>query len=395
MALSDTQIRKSKPHEKAYSLPDGAGLYLWITPAGGKLWRWGYLFGGKEKLMSFGPYPDVGLADARSLHGEARKLLASGTDPMAHRKAAKLTDQRGSGTSFATIAGLWLEHWKAGKSAQHVDTVRRRMAANIVPIIGHRPVTEIEAPELVTVVKALERRGVTDLAKRSLETMGQVFRFAIAHGYASRNPASDIRPRDILKPTTKQNLARVDAKELPALLRKIEVYQGTHITRFAMKLMALTFLRTTELIEGRWDEIDLKAARWNIPAQRMKMRTPHIVPLASQTVELLGLLKEISGSSEWLFPGERGGVKPISNNTILKALERMGYKGRMTGHGFRGLASTLLHEQSYSHEHIELQLAHAPRNAVSAAYNHALYLAPRTVMMQEWADFLDAARRQQ
>jgi integrase len=243
------------------------------------------------------------------------------------------------------------------------------------------------------VAKAIEQRGVSDLAKRALETTGQVFRYAIAHGHASRNPYSDIRPRDVLKPATKTNLARIDAKELPTLLRKIEIYQGTHVTRLAIKLIALTFVRTTELIGARWDEFDFSAARWNIPAERMKMRTPHIVPLAPQTIETLDVLREITGGSDWLFPGDRDTQKQMSNNTILKALDRMGYKGVMTGHGFRGLASTLLHEQGYAHEHIELQLAHTPRNAVSAAYNHALYLEPRAKMMQEWANFLDLTRR--
>jgi len=207
------------------------------------------------------------------------------------------------------------------------------------------------------------------------------------------NPASEIRPADVLKPIHKTNLARIDAKELPALLKRIEVYQGTHVTRLAMKLMTFTFVRTSELIGARWEEFDIEAARWNIPAERMKMRTPHIVPLATQTIELLETLRTLSGESEWLFPGDRNPKKPMSNNTILKGLERMGYKGRMTGHGFRGLASTILHEQGYAHEHIELQLAHAPRNAVSAAYNHALYLEPRAKMMQDWADILEQTQR--
>ncbi|WP_084080458.1 tyrosine-type recombinase/integrase [Edaphobacter aggregans] len=204
---------------------------------------------------------------------------------------------------------------------------------------------------------------------------------------------ADIRPGDILKATRKTNYARVDAKDLPRLLNQIEVYPGAHVTRLAMKLMALTFVRTGELIGARWEEFDLPAARWDIPAERMKMRTPHIVPLATQTLEVLGMLRELSGNSEWVFPGDRNAKQHMSNNTILKCLERMGYKGEMTGHGFRGLASTILHEQGYAHEHIELQLAHAPRNAVSAAYNHALHLKARAKMMQDWTDFLELAQR--
>jgi integrase len=335
----------------------------------------------------------VSLALARERHAEARKLLANGLDPMAQRKAAKTAQKAAVENSFQSIASLWLEHWQDGKSPRHVEYVKRRMETDILPCLGARPIAEIEAPELVEMAKIIEQRGARDIAKRALETVGQVFRYGIAHGYSKRNPASEIRPSDILKSTHKVNYARVDAKELPQLLRTLEVYQGTHVTRLAMKLMALTFVRTSELIRAKWAEFDLEAARWNIPAERMKMRTPHIVPLARQALDLLDTLRTLSGQGEWLFPGGRSASKPMSNNTILKALERMGYKGRMTGHGFRGLASTVLHEQGYGHEHIELQLAHAPRNAVSAAYNHALYLEPRAKMMQDWADFLERTQR--
>jgi len=188
-------------------------------------------------------------------------------------------------------------------------------------------------------------------------------------------------------------MARIDAKELGDLLRQIEVYPGTHVTRLAIKLIAFTFVRTSELIEAKWPEFDLEAGRWDIPAKRMKMRTPHIVPLARQAVEVLQMLRQLTGHRDWVFPGDLNPTRPMSNNTILKGLERMGYKGRMTGHGFRGLASTILHEQGYPHDHIELQLAHSPRNAVSAAYNHALYLAPRAKMMQDWADYLEQTQR--
>ena len=393
MAITDTELRRSRGGLKAYRLFDGRGLYILITPAGGKLWRWKYRHEGKEKLMSFGKYPDVTLADARDRHAEARRLLAAGTDPMAIRKAEKDARKAAADNSFRAIAYLWLEHWQTDKSRQHVDATRRRMEANILPRLGSRLIAEIEAPELLAMAKAIEARGAGDLAKRALETTGQIFRYAIAHGYAKRNPAADFRPADILKPTKKVNLARIDAKDLPTLLKAIEVYKGKVITRLAMKLLALTFVRTSELIEARWDEIDTQGRRWDIPAERMKMDSPHIIPLSSQAIEVLELLRLLSGSGELLFPGERNSKISMSNATILMALKRMGYKGTMTGHGFRGLASTILHEQGFSHEHIELQLAHAPRNAVSAAYNHALYLEPRTRMMQAWADFLEGTQR--
>jgi integrase len=403
--LSDTEIRKAKVKPLAYRMTDGRGLFLLVTPAGGKLWRWKYRFQGAEKLMSFGGYPDVSLVDARERHGAARKLLAGGTDPMEQRKAAKLAAVLGDVSSFRAVALLWHEHWKVDKSEQHVDSTRRRLEANVYPHIGARPIDEVIAPELVRMVKAIEARGVGDLARRALETTGQIFRYGVAHGYCKRNPCADIKPGDVLKPTRSRNLARVEAAALPALLRAIEVYRGKVITRLAMKLMALTFVRTSELIGARWSEFDLAndpldralgiapMARWNIPAERMKMKTPHIVPLSTQALEVLELLRSVTGGGELLFPGENDHRRTMSNNTILFALKRIGYGGVMTGHGFRGLASTLLHEQGWPHDHIELQLAHAPRNAVSAAYNHALYLEPRAKMMQAWGDFLEQTQR--
>lgn len=393
MALTDTEIKRARPADEPYRMPDAGNLFLWVTPSGGKLWRWAYRFEGKQKLMTFGKYPDVSLARARERHAAQRSILAEGIDPMAQKKAEKTAARLATENSFATVAGQWLEHWKDDKSLRHVESTRRRLASNILPTLGALQVDNIQAPDIVTMVRTIEARGARDIAKRALETTGQIFRYAIAHGYARRNPAKEIEPRDILKASAKSNYARIEPKELPNLLREIEVYRGTPVTRLAMKLMALTFVRTSELIAAKWSEFDLEAARWDIPADRMKMRTPHIVPLARQSLEILGMLRGLTGHSEWLFPGDRDVTKPMSNNTILKALERMGYKGKMTGHGFRGLASTILHERGYVHEHIELQLAHAPRNAVSAAYNHALYLKPRARMMQEWADFLEQTQR--
>ena len=393
MPLTDVKVRTASAKEKPYRIPDNGGLHLLVTPAGGKLWRWKYRFNGAEKLMALGKYPDVSLASARERHSAARKQLAAGSDPMAVRKAEKVATKASAESSFQTVAAGWMKHWRVDKSAQHIDATQRRIEANVLPHIGSRPIGEIEPPELVAMVKVIEARGVADLAKRALQTTGQIFRYAIAHGLAKRNPVAEFKPSDVLKPTKKVNLARVDTAELPALLRAIEVYRGTQLTRLAMKLMALTFVRTSELIEARWSEFDLDNARWDIPAERMKMDTPHIVPLSSQAIEVLELLKTLTGDCELLFPGERNANKSMSNNTILFALDRMGYKGRQTGHGFRGLASTILHERGFDHEHIELQLAHAPRDAVSAAYNHALYLEPRASMMQAWGDFLEQTQR--
>lgn len=391
--LSDAAIRRAKPAEKQFKLSDEKGLHLLVRPNGAKLWQFRYRHEGKEKTASIGPYPEVSLAEARAKRDECRKLVLSGVDPVAKRRIEKTQKAKTSQHTFEAVARQWWQLWQASRSDSHVQYVLRRLEQNVFPEIGQRPVSEIQAPELVSMVKKVEARGALDIAKRCLQMSGQVFRYAIAHGLAARNPASDIRPSDILPARKARNYARIGAMELPALLRKIEAYQGTPITRLAIKLMALTFVRTGELIGARWSEFDLDAHRWEIPADRMKMRTPHIVPLSSQAVDVLRVLQEISGHREFVFPGERNPRKTISNNTILQALGRMGYAGVMTGHGFRGVASTLLHEQGYDHAHIELQLAHTERNAVSAAYNHALYLPQRAKMMQEWADYLDGVVR--
>jgi len=394
MPLTDTAIKKAKPGAKPSKLSDGKGLYLLVSPAGSKLWRWKYRVLGKEKVLALGAYPAVSLAQAREGQDTARKMLASGNDPMVVRKADKLASQAAAENSFESVARKWWSHWKPARSEQHASQVMRRFEADVFPHIGARPVTEIQASELVAMLKAISGRGANDLAQRALQTSGQVFRYAIAHGLAKRNPAADIKPSDVLPSRQKQNMARIDGKELPELMRRIDAYQGTPITRMAMKLMAMTFVRTTELIGARWDEFDLGDMRWDIPASRMKMKTPHIVPMSTQAVSILKTLHLVTGHSPLLFPGERDHEKSMSNNTILKALQRMGYKGRMTGHGFRGVASTLLHEMGFDHAHIELQLAHQERNEVSAAYNHATYLKQRAKMMQHWSDYLDACKEE-
>jgi integrase len=390
MALTDIAIKSSKPRESAYKLTDGRGLQLHITPQGSKLWRWAYRHEGKQKLMALGVYPDVSLAQARDKADLARKLLATGTDPMAARKSEKIARRLAVENTFAAVAKNWWESWKAARSDSHTVYVWRRLEADVFPAIGTRPIAEIEALELVAMMKTIEKRGALDIAKRSLQTCSQIFRYAIAHGVTKRNPAVEIRPSDVLASRKKQNYARVEGKELPHLLRKIEVYNGSTITRVAIKLMAMTFVRTSELIGARWEEFDLDRARWDIPASRMKMKAPHTVPLSTQAVTLLKSLHTLTGHSPLLFPGERDHERSMSNNTILGALDRMGYARRMTGHGFRGIASTLLHEQGWPHEHIELQLAHQERNQVSASYNHAMYLQPRAEMMQAWSTYLDS-----
>jgi integrase len=396
MPLTEAACKNARcPADKPrLRLADSAGLYLEVIPAGGRYWRWKYRYAGKEKRLALGTYPVVTLAKARQRRDDARRALAEGSDPAQARIEAKELQRTRMATNFEAVARAWFEHWREPRSPRHADYVRRRLEADVFPAIGRTPIGEVTAPQLLAMAKRIESRGAVDIAKRALQTCGQVLRYAVAHGLLERNPAADVKPSDALKPRKKAHYARLDAKEVPTLLRRIDAYAGTPTTRLAMMLMALTFVRTGELIGARWGEFDFEAAEWRIPAERMKMRTPHIVPLSVQALAVLASLHEQRHAvSDLLFPGERDHEKTMSNNTILKALERMGFKHRMTGHGFRGIASTMLHELGYRHDVIELQLAHQERDAVSAAYNHATYLKERRELMQAWADQLDALRR--
>ena len=392
MKLTDPEIKAAKPKEKPYSLPDGQGLVLYVQPSGAKWWRYRYRFNGTAKMLSMGVYPVVTLGKARELRVTASDRLKQGIDPSVHRQEQKQLEAIATERSFESIARLWWNHWKSGRNERHAGYTIRRLEADVFPIVGRKLITELTAPMLIMVIKKIEARGALDIAKRALTTCNQIMRYAVAHGLAERNPAADIKPSDVLKPTNKTNYARLDQKELPELLRKIDEYDGQPLTKLALQLMALTFVRTSELIGARWDEIESDKKQWRIPAERMKMKTPHIVPLSDQAIAVLEKIRDLAADETLLFPSERRDGKSMSNNTILYALYRLGYHSRMTGHGFRGIASTILHERGYSHEHIELQLAHSKRDAVSASYNHALYLGPRARMMQDWADYLEAIK---
>ncbi|NHC62652.1 tyrosine-type recombinase/integrase [Paenalcaligenes suwonensis] len=384
--LSAVAVRQAKPESKPYKLTDGSGLYLLVNSMG-KYWRYDYRFQGKRKTLSYGVFPTITLEAARQAHQDAKRTLADGIDPAEQKKRA---DGR---KSFAAVARLWFEHWKTDKADSTARVVWRGLEVNILPFIGNVLIDELTAAQVRDCVKRIEARGASEVAKRQLQRCSQIARFGVAHDYAERNPVSDVNPSDILKPRKKQNYARVDSKELPVLLQAIDTYQGQEHTRLALQLMALTFVRTSELIKAKWPEFDLQAHRWEIPAERMKMRTPHMVPLSKQAVEVIQRLQAISMSDSYVFPSDNRRGGHMSNNTILYALYRMGYRSRMTGHGFRGVASTLLHEKGFAHEHIELQLAHQERDEVSASYNHALYLEPRKKMMQWWGDYLDGLRK--
>ncbi len=405
MALTDTACRKAScpPDKRSIRLADEKALYLEVVSTGGKYWRLKYRYAGKEKRLALGTYPAVTLARARELCDDARRLLADGVDPGQRKREAKQAQKVDQATTFEAVALLWWEHWRHGKSERHAAYAMRRLQAHAFPALGALPVRTITARQLTQMAKAVEKAGAVDMAHRVLQMAGQVMRYAVANDLAERNPAADVKPGDTLKSRRKQNYARLEEKELPELLRKIEAYQGGPYTRLAMKLMCLTFVRTSELIGARWQDFDLEEREWRIPGRvddaqgrktyGMKKESRHIVPLAPQAVEVLLTLQTLANGRALLFPGERNHDKPMSNNTILKALERMGYKGRMTGHGFRGIASTVLHEQGFPHHAIELQLAHQERDEVSAAYNHAMYLKERRAMMNWWADHLDKLRR--
>jgi integrase len=393
MSLTDTAVKNAKPGAKTVKLFDGGGMYLEVAPSGGKWWRLKYRHLGKEKRLSLGTYPETTLKAARENAQAAKALLTQGDDPSEARKADKARRAAAADDAFETVARAWWASWATTRTSKHAEQVMRRLEADIFPEIGHLPVGKIKAPMLLDVAKKVEERGANDLARRAFQVAGQVLRYAVGRGLIEHNPAASVKPGDVLKPKVETNLARLEPPEVPELLRKIDQYDGHTRTRLALQIMALTFVRTSELIAAKWQEFDLEAAQWRIPAERMKMRTPHIVPLSNQAVNTLQALKLAGTGKELLFPGERNHEKPMSNNTLLFALYRMGYHGRMTGHGFRGVASTILHELGHRHDLIEIQLAHQERNRVSAAYNHAKYVPQRAVMMQAWANHLDMLRK--
>ena len=390
--LTDAKCKTAKSGAVAIrKLADDGGLYLWVYADGRKYWRLRYWLTGKEKSLSLGVYPEVGLKAARLKRDVARKHLDENRDPSAERRADKLQRKLTASNSFEAVAREWYEKQIHTWVPRHAIDVRRRLEKNAFPSLGMRPIAQIEAPELLATVRKIEKRGAHDLAHRVLSVCGQVFRYGIATGRCTRDVGADLR--GALTPHRKVHQAAVKPEELPVLLRAIATYDavGDRQTQLALQLLALTFVRTNELIGAEWQEFDLDNARWIIPAGRMKMKTEHVVPLARQALEILEEMKAIGGGSRFVFPG-RNRDKPVSNNTMLFALYRLGYKGKMTGHGFRAVASTTLNESGFRPDVIERQLAHAERDEVRGAYNRAEYLQERATMMQHWADYLDALR---
>lgn len=388
MPLTDSAIKTAKPQDKPYKLADGLGLYLLINPNGSRLWRIKYRVEGKEKTLSLGAYPDLSLVKARQRRTEARELLADGIDPGEQKKADKQA-QKATGVTFEALA----REWYAYNSPRWAESTARKASLylenDMIPIIGARPVKAITRPELVELVRKVEARGTLNAAGKIRQWLHQIYRFGLASGVVDSNPATDL---DVVAAPAKaaRHHPHVTFAELPELLGKIDTTNINTLTRCAIRLLVLTAVRPGELRAAPWSEFDLEAATWTIPKERMKARRPHVVPLPRQALTILRTLEEISGGYALLFPGQQKADRPMSDNTINKALRLMGYEGRQTGHGFRHLLSTELNGRGYNRDWIERQLAHGDADEIRDTYNHAAYLEQRREMMQAWADSIDA-----
>lgn len=393
MPLTDTALKTAKPQEKLYRLSDSGGLYIEVAPSGGKWWRLKYRFDGKEKRLSLGTYPEVSLKDARVRRDEARKLVAAGVDPSAHRQATKAAREAENANTFEVVAREWFGKQSTTWAPSHAEKVMARLENDLFPYLGKRPIAAITAPELLTVLRKIEEREAIDTSHRARQNCSQIFRYAIATGRAVRDPAADLK--GALAPVKQSHFASMtDPKAIGGLLRAIDGYQGEPVTKGALRLAPLVFVRPGELRHAEWLEIDLDKAEWNIPAEKMKMREPHLVPLSAQAIAVLRDLQPLTGNGRYVFPSPRTSKKPISDNAILAALRRMGFaKEEMSGHGFRAMARTLLDEVlQVRPDYIEHQLAHAVRDPNGRAYNRTAHLAERRKMMQLWADYLDGLR---
>ena len=388
MALTDTAVRNAKPGAKPTKLFDERGLFLLVTPAGGKWWRLRYKFDGKEKLLSLGVYPDVGLKDARTRRDDARKLLADGVDPGEHRKATKAAKAERGANSFEVVAREWYIKHSPGWAEHHGDRIIRRFERDIFPWIGGKAIADVTAPELLAVVRRIESRGALETAHRALGNCGQVFRYAVATGRAVRDPSGDLR--GALPPFKGEHFSAVtNPPQVAELLRTLDGYQGTLPVACALRLAPLVFVRPGELRKAVWADIDLDAAEWRYHVT--KTDSEHIVPLATQAVAILRELHALTGSGVYVFPGARTNGRPMSDNAILAAMRRLGIgKDEMSGHGFRAMARTILDEVlGVRPDLIEHQLAHAVKDPNGRAYNRTAHLPERKKMMQQWADYLD------
>jgi integrase len=390
MPLTDTAVKAAKSNPRAYKLTDERGMFLLVTPAGGKLWRLKYRMHGKEKLLALGAYPDVSLREARDRRDDARKLIAAGTDPSERKKAEKRAARKSAADSFEAIAREWhtrqAKHW----TKDHAERTLSRLVRDVFPWLGNRPVSAIDAADVLDVLQRVEGRGAIETAHRVKTVAAQIFAYAIATRRAERNPVPDLTGA-LQRSVPKHRAAITDPEQVGGLLRALDAYEGTFVTKCALRLAPLVFTRPGELRAAEWVEIDLENALWTIPAEKMKMRESHMVPLSSQAVAILTDLKALTGEGRYVFPSARSNRRPMSNNAVLSALRRMGFeKTEMSGHGFRAMARTILDEVlGFRVDFIEHQLAHAVRDPTGRAYNRTAHLAERKKMMQAWADYLD------
>ncbi len=390
--LSDIQVKNAKPKDADYKLTDGGGLYLLITPTGGKLWRLDYRFDGKRKTFTFGSYPDVSLAKARDKRQSAREQIAAGIDPGAVKKAEKLAVVESVTNTFEAVAREWFTRNSSKWSENHAGRLLTRLEQDAFPFIGSRPIAEIKAPEVAALLKRIEIRTLEG-AHRIKISMGQIFRYAVSIGKADADPVAPLR--DVLPPVKNKGMAApTDPKELTPLLRAIDGFTGSFVVKCAMQLAPLLFVRPGELRHAEWSEIDIEAGQWNLPAEKMKMKLPHLVPLSRQALAIIEELRPLTGSGRYLFPCNRSPLRCMSENSVNAGLRRMGFeKAEITGHGFRATARTILDEvMGERPDLIEHQLSHAVKDPLGRAYNRTSHLPERRKMMQRWADYLDSLK---
>jgi integrase len=402
MKLIDAEIKAIKPTGKQQKIADGNGLVLLVMTNGSKVWRYRYRYNGVEKMLSLGKYPAVTLKEARAERERVSGLLAQGIDPSTERKEAKIKQAFAIENDFKSVARAWWELWRVKYSQVHADKVWVRIDRDVNSIIGNYPIRDVTPSLIILCIKGIVERGALDVAQRAFANIVNVFKYAKTHELIENNPADGITVSHVIPPRKVKHHARVEIKDLPQLLQDMDNYSGNKIVRLAMQLMALTFTRTGELIGARWQDVNTRTRQWVIPERvddehgqkiyGMKKETTHIVPLSTQALAIIKELRAISGGGTHLFPAMIGNGKTINKDTILRAIYRMGYKGKMTGHGFRGVASTALRENGFDRDRVELQLAHLVGNEVERAYNTMELLAERTAMMQAWADYLDAQR---
>ncbi len=391
MKLTDKECKAAKPEDKTYKLSDGQGMFLEVRPTGARYWRLKYRYVGKEKLLALGVYPEVSLKEAREKREQARKQLSQGIDPMMIRKERRITALVNVANTFEALARDWHANWSQGKTGKHVAAILSRFETDVFPYIGSLPANSITPLMILEVVKKVEARAAYDVARRIKQTCGQILRYGVANGRAERDFTQDLK--DAMRPYKMEHFAAFDIRELPDFLRALDknelrLYKQTQL---AVRFLMLTFVRTNEMINATWDEFNFKEAEWLIPAARMKMRRDHLVPLSKQVLAILAELKTMNGHGKWVFPSMTRPQKPMSNATVIRVISRMGYRDKMTGHGFRPLAMTTIKEKlGYRHEVIDRQLAHAKANKIEAAYDRAEFLDDRKEMMQQYADYIDS-----